>query len=205
MIEFGLRHETLWLSVLVNIQCMKGSSGHMAIWFLKVSLYQGQYQARFSLSKKTIATCLWRHGLDLLQLIWRVHWFDYLIKDYCRLPYGIMICYTYFKHHWIFWVTRVWWQDCLNCSVGQSESLHLLWALFGTGYFSCHLQNELEQDTQRWKILSSTSKLADQVLCLITGRRWKEELSLRTFYHSPHWRNYLDVSQATDPLAISQK
>ena len=81
-------------------------------------------------------------------------------------------CYKYFKHHWIFWVIRVWWQDCLNCSVGQSESLPLLWALFGTGYFSCHLQNELEQDTQRWKILSSTSKLADQVLCLITGRRW---------------------------------
>lgn len=114
-------------------------------------------------------------------------------------------CYKYFKHHWIFWDIRVWWQDCLNCSVGQSESLPLLWALFGTGYFSCHLQNELEQDTQRWKILSSTSKLADQVLCLITGRRWKEELSVRTFYHSPHWRNCLDVSQATDPLAISQR
>lgn len=129
-----------------------------------------------------------------------LHWFDYLIKDYCRPPYGIMMLQIlqapldFLGHKGLV-------AGLLELQCGTIREPSLLWALFGTGYFSCHLQNELEQDTQRWKILSSTSKLADQVLCLITGRRWKEELSVRTFYHSPHWRNCLDVSQATWPLS----
>lgn len=124
----------------------------------------------------------------------RVYWHVSVNRDYFQLhkvSWPVTDISSTFR---IPWVIRAWWQIWVNCSLGQWESLHLPWTPLNTGCFSCYLQNGLEQGAQTWQILSSTSRLARQALCLITGRGWKRKpLGLHI------WGNILTCLKSLDP------